>query len=158
VIPFRQWGASQGAKWLALARGRGKKHYEDCCGEQRRRDRAWLIAAAGGKEHFATIAGDILDDHPVLLDLMLARLGSRTLETVQTFLTSNFPSQEAVQRAHARELGLQLTIAVFFETDLGWDSYHLLSHVFRINSSCTDIRLPSKTKLWNWYASSCLPV
>jgi hypothetical protein len=71
-------------------------HYEDCCGELWQWDRAWLIAAAGGREQFATIAGDILDDHPVLLDLMLPRLGSRTLETVQNFLSSNFPSQEAV--------------------------------------------------------------
>jgi hypothetical protein len=50
----------------------------------------------------------------------------------------------------SRELGLDVALALIFETGLPWNHYHTLTHIWRISTEKGDLRL-SKCRLYQYY-------
>jgi hypothetical protein len=152
---FRNVGMETAGKAMAMVRPEPRKEYSQCCKHQKAQRQVWVTASAGGEEELMKIVGDIVNKSSQkegLADLLLSSMDEQHLTSSKTF-KEKLRHLEAVSEARGRgeELDIDLTLALFFETDLSWEHYNSLTSVFRKATASSDLRFPSRNRLFNRY-------
>jgi hypothetical protein len=136
-------------------RGRRKKEYGSCSKDQQAQDRAWLLACAGSKPQLMQMVEDIINasaDKDGLFELLLSYLDdSKVVGPCRTAIEAPMHAAPHNNPHSSRELGLDVALALFFETGLSWNHYHTLTHIWRINTEKGDLRFPCKCRLYQHY-------
>ena len=143
----RRVGVETAALYLAKLRGKRRKAYADSSADQQQQDRAWLLGAAHGDiRTLCQMTADIVNQHQWAVAVLVECLEDNVLERFREFVEKKLPYLQQV-RQEKRELDLDLTLSLFLETDMSWQSYATFTHMFRVHSEVSDLRLPSKNQL-----------
>lgn len=149
-------GVAIAKKYLEKVRGRRIKAYSKCSKDQQAQDRAWLIACAGSKQELMAMVGDILNVSSAqegLVDLLFSYVDEQVISTCRKAIQGKLHKLESIAqgRGSGEELDVDTTLALFFETDLSWHHYHTLTHVWRLCTESSDLRFPSRNRLYTRY-------
>jgi hypothetical protein len=143
--------------YMEKMRGKRSKLYSKCSKDQQQQDRAWLLATAQNKHELMHMVADVLNassrvEAHELVHSLLLYADENVVHSCRTFI-----EQQRNQALHdssrneKRELDVDLALALFFELDLSWHHYHVLTHVWRVSTDRGDMRLPSKRALYQRY-------
>jgi hypothetical protein len=141
----RRVGVETAAFYLAKLHGKRCRAYVDSSADQQQQDRAWLLCQ---------MTADTVNQHHWAAALLVECLDDNVLKRFRSFVDKKLPYlREAVDER--RELDSDLTLSLFLETDMSWQSYATFTHMFRVHSKVTDLRLPSKNKLHERCGPAC---
>jgi hypothetical protein len=148
-------GVELAKRYFEKLRGRRKKEYGNCSKDQQAQDRAWLLACAVSKPQLMHVVEDIINasaDKGSLFELLLSYLDdSKVVGPCRTAMEARMHAAPHNKPHSSREVGLDVALALLFETGLSWNHYHTLTHIWRISTEKGDLRFPSKCRLYQHY-------